>query len=71
FRGWLAARVALAAAGATLLASATAEPLAGPAAGGRLAVGFVAVAGGELIGRWLFYVTVVPYRVAGSFFQGR
>jgi hypothetical protein len=26
---------------------------------------------GELAGRYLFYVTVVPFRVAGSFFAGR
>jgi hypothetical protein len=31
----------------------------------------VVVAGGELLGRWLFYVTVVPFRVAGSFFRTR
>jgi hypothetical protein len=28
----------------------------------------MAIAAGEFVGRWLFYVTVVPYRSAGDFF---
>ena len=45
-------------------------PLAAAAAGGRLAAALVVVAAGELAGRYLFYVTVVPFSVAGSFFKG-
>jgi formate dehydrogenase iron-sulfur subunit len=36
----------------------------------RVAAAFVAVAAGELIGRYLFYVTVVPMTADGSFFRG-
>ena len=54
-----------------LLAWSLAVPLAGPEAGGRLAGALLLAAGGELAGRYLFYVTVVPFRVAGSFFAGR
>lgn len=61
------------AAGVTLalLASALAVPFAGPAAGGRMAGALVVAAAGELVGRYLFYVSVVPYRVAGGFFGPR
>ncbi|MGH9259166.1 MAG: hypothetical protein ACRD08_04590, partial [Acidimicrobiales bacterium] len=31
-------------------------------------VGFALVASGELLGRYLFYVTVVPLNMPGSFF---
>ena len=50
-----------------LLAWTLTVPLAGPAAGGRLAAALAVAVLGELAGRYLFYVTVVPYRVAGSF----
>jgi DMSO reductase anchor subunit len=33
-------------------------------------VGFVFLAAGELIGRWLFYVTVVPLNMPGAFWRG-
>jgi hypothetical protein len=33
-------------------------------------VGFVGIAVGELIGRWLFYVTVVPLNMPGAFWRG-
>jgi hypothetical protein len=33
-----------------------------------LPVGFALVATGELLGRYLFYVTVVPLNIPGSFF---
>lgn len=49
-----------------LAASALAAPLAGPAAGGRIGAALVVAAAAELAGRYLFYVTVVPYRIAGS-----
>ena len=39
----------------------------GVAAGGPLALAVALVAGGELIGRYLFYVTVVPLDMPGSF----
>lgn len=71
FRMLLAARLAATGGGLLLLVSALGVPVAGPAAGGRLAVGLAVVAAGELAGRYLFYVTVVPFRVAGSFFRGR
>jgi DMSO reductase anchor subunit len=31
----------------------------------------VAVVVGELVGRWLFYVSVVPLNMPGGFFRGR
>jgi DMSO reductase anchor subunit len=52
------------------MASALAVPLTGPAATGRLGTALAAVLAGELIGRYLFYVTVVPYGMVGSFFDG-
>ncbi|MGQ0521146.1 MAG: DmsC/YnfH family molybdoenzyme membrane anchor subunit [Actinomycetota bacterium] len=71
FRGLLLARVAAAVASVALVAWSCTVPLAGPAAGGRLATALGVAALGELAGRYLFYVTVVPFRVAGSFFAGR
>jgi len=71
FRMLFAGRLAAGGAGLFLLASTLAVPVTGPAAGGRLATGLVVIALGELAGRYLFYVTVVPYKVAGSFFRGR
>ena len=38
-----------------------------PAAEGRLVVALALVSAGELAGRYLFYVTVVPFSVAGSY----
>jgi DMSO reductase iron-sulfur subunit len=61
-------RVLAAAGGLALLAWAVAAPVGGAAAGGRLAGAFVALALGELAGRYLFYVTVVPYRMAANLF---
>lgn len=63
------ARLAAAVAGLGLLAFAATAPAGGAAAGGRLATATAVVALGELAGRYLFYVTVVPYRVAGGFFR--
>lgn len=54
-----------------LLVWALTVPVASPSAGGRLAGALLVAACGELAGRYLFYVTVVPFRVAGSFFAGR
>ncbi|MDP8937189.1 MAG: dimethyl sulfoxide reductase anchor subunit [Actinomycetota bacterium] len=71
FRILFAGRLVIAGAGLLLLASAATVPVAGAAAGGRLATGLVVIALGELAGRFLFYVTVVPYKVAGSFFPAR
>jgi len=58
-------------AGLGLLLSTAWAPLRGPAAGGRMAVALLVLAAGELAGRYLFYVTVVPYRIAGSFSRVR
>lgn len=71
FGGRFQGRLALAGVALLLLAGALLEPLSGAAAAGRLGAAVVVVAAGELLGRWLFYVTVVPFRVAGSFFRGR
>ena len=38
--------------------------------GGRPSLVFVALAVGEVVGRWLFYVTVVPLNMPGSFWRG-
>lgn len=67
FRGLLLARVAAVAVTLALLAWALRAPLGGPEAGGRLATALATASLGELAGRYLFYVTVVPYRMAGSF----
>jgi len=71
FRTLLAARVTAVFVTVALLAWTFTVPLAGPSAGGRLATALGVAALGELAGRYLFYVTVVPFRVAGSFFSGR
>jgi formate dehydrogenase iron-sulfur subunit len=71
FGGRFQGRLALAVVGLGLLAGALLEPLSSAAAGGRLGAAVVVVGAGELLGRWLFYVTVVPFRVAGSFFRTR
>ena len=71
YRGVLGARLAAVAAGLGLLAWVAADPLAGPAATGRLATALAVMGAGELAARWLFYVTVVPYRVAVPFFGRR
>ncbi|MGH9278953.1 MAG: DmsC/YnfH family molybdoenzyme membrane anchor subunit [Acidimicrobiales bacterium] len=68
FRGLVYARVTAAGITLALLAYAADAPLGSAASGGRLAVAFVVAGLGELIGRYLFYVTVVPYRVAAGFF---
>jgi len=71
FGGRFQGRLALAAVSLLLLVGALLEPLSSPAAGGRLGAAVIVVGAGELLGRWLFYVTVVPFRVAGSFFRTR
>lgn len=58
FRGWTALRWVAALAGATI----------GLVAGVPLAFAFVV--GSELLGRWLFFVTVVPLNMPGSFWRG-
>lgn len=58
FRGWTVLRWTAALAGlAALLA-------------GQRAVAFGLLAVGELLGRWLFFVTVVPLNMPGSFWRG-
>ena len=66
FQNLLWFRVATAVLGLALLAW-TPTGLGSAAAAGRLAVALVVVAAGELAGRYLFYVTVVPFEVAGSY----
>jgi DMSO reductase anchor subunit len=56
-RGWTSLRVALALAGVAALFVAPAG----------VAIGLVLV--GEVVGRWLFYVTVVPANMPGSFWR--
>lgn len=67
-RGKLAFRVAAAAVGLLLELSLINLRLVGDEAGGRLILALILLGTGELMGRYLFFVTVVPYRVAGSFF---
>lgn len=57
-RGWTVLRVALAAAG-----------LVAVTLGGPLFVAGLLVLCGEVVGRWLFYVTVVPANMPGSFWR--
>jgi Fe-S-cluster-containing dehydrogenase component/DMSO reductase anchor subunit len=59
FRPWTLARLALTAAG-----------VAAAVTGAAPLVVLALLAGAELIGRWLFYVTVVPLNVPGSFWRG-
>ncbi len=59
FRPWTVARVAA-------VAVAACAALAGAWPG----VVFAALAAGEAIGRWLFFVTVVPLNMPGSFWRG-
>lgn len=58
-RPWFAARLVAAALAVALIAT------------GSPWLALVAVAGSELIGRWLFYVSVVPLSIPGAFFRGR
>ena len=57
FRPWTIARFLLTVVGVALLPS---PPLAA----------FVLLAIGESIGRWLFFVTVVPLNMPGAFWRG-
>jgi formate dehydrogenase iron-sulfur subunit len=56
-RHWTASRLVTAAVGIVALGR------------GNAAVGFVALAVSELVGRWLFYVTVVPMNMPGAFWR--
>jgi DMSO reductase anchor subunit len=67
FRGRLVAALL----GLGLLVAATTVPLGGAASGGRLGAALVVIAVGEAAGRYLFYVSVVPYRMADGFFGSR
>ncbi len=69
FGGLFAARLALAGIGLALLASAFAVPLTSAAAAGRFGTALVVLGTGELLARYLFYVTVVPFGTAGKFFE--
>jgi len=68
FRGLFAARLALAGTGLLLLVFALTAPLGGEAAAARFGTGLVVLGVGEVLGRYLFYVTVVPFGTAGNFF---
>jgi len=59
FGPWTAARLAL-----------TAAAIAAALAGAPAAAVWPALAAAELIGRWLFFVTVVPLNMPGSFWRG-
>ena len=65
------ARLAAAGAGLALLAFTATAPFGSAAGAGRLATATAVIAAGELAGRYLFYVTVVPWRMAGNFFGAR
>lgn len=58
-RGWTVLRVVLAVAGGIAAVSGT-----------PVAVAVVPLLAAELVGRWLFYVTVVPRNMPGSFWRG-
>jgi hypothetical protein len=60
FRWWTAAR--LATAGAAVAALAVAGPLGAAAAS-------LAIVASEAVGRWLFFVTVVPLNMPGAFWR--
>ena len=70
FRATVTTRVGCAAAGLVLVASAS-GPLAGPGATVRVGAAVVVLGLGELLGRYLFYVTVVPHGMAGGFPRSR
>jgi DMSO reductase anchor subunit len=71
FSGRFALRIAAGIGAVVLLVAAVCSRPGGPMMTG-LSVGALAcVAVGELIGRWLFYVTVVPMTTAGTYFPGR
>jgi DMSO reductase anchor subunit len=59
FPGWTSCRVGLATLGVAVAL------LGGPLVGAVLLV-----TTGEVVGRWLFYVTVVPRNMPGSFWRG-
>jgi DMSO reductase iron-sulfur subunit len=59
FRPWTVARCTLTTAG-----------VAAALAGAPVALVWAALAGGEVVGRWLFFVTVVPLNMPGSFWRG-
>ncbi len=59
FRPWTVARVAAVAVAAWAAAS-----------GAWPGLVFAALAAGEVVGRWLFFVTVVPLNMPGSFWRG-
>ncbi len=70
-RGLFLARLVAGFLGLGLLAFTLAVPLDGAAAGARLGAAVAVIALGELAGRYLFYVCVVPYRMADGFFGSR
>lgn len=59
FRPWTVLRWATAVAGATAAL-----------AGGPAAAGFALLLASEVLGRWLFYMTVVPMNMPGAFWRG-
>lgn len=58
FRPWTAARWASSAAGIALMLS------------GHPVPGWILLAGAEVVGRWLFFVAVVPLNMPGAFWRG-
>jgi DMSO reductase iron-sulfur subunit len=59
FRGWTAARLVAAAVGVVFALS-----------GAPIAAAFLLALASEVVGRWLFYVTVVPMNMPGAFWRG-
>ncbi len=54
----------------SLRCAAAAAAMVAALVGAPLALVFVLVAGSELVGRWLFYVCVVPLNMPGAFWRG-
>ena len=71
FHAMVTTRLACAVSGLLLVGFAAAAPVAGPAWTGRVVAALLVLAVGELLGRYLFYVTVVPHGMAGSFSRSR
>jgi formate dehydrogenase iron-sulfur subunit len=69
YRRLFIVRVATALVACGVLAASVALPLTGTAFTVRVALALVCTGVGELIGRYLFYVTVTPMSAAGSFFR--
>lgn len=71
YRGHLAARIGAALVAVACLVAALVLTPGRPPSVALVGVAMGCAGLGELIGRWLFFVTVVPMTTAGTFFRGR